>query len=227
MFTELIQEYNRVYANGLKYISNNIDIDAFNVLISEEPDIAALLGEVIVGNEDVDIAKLIDQLQMSTWVESGMPYMEQSGDVCPFCQQPFTDKNALKHKLEQFFDKTYKEKMDGLREKAKVYYTGVQSQLAVLDDIVKVFNPDNKVSSVIGEMTAIRDSFVQAINEKKNKPNEKKRRKQNEHQTNSRRFSCNGHGVCTCWLRQQDRCTGQHPNNSSAGRRRLYSGEKE
>jgi wobble nucleotide-excising tRNase len=171
---ELIQEYNRVYANGLKYISNNIDIDAFNVLISEEPDIAVLLGEVIVGNEDVDIAKLIDQLQMSTWVESGMPYMEQSGDVCPFCQQPFTDKNALKHKLEQFFDKTYKEKMDGLREKAKVYYTGVQSQLAVLDDIVKVFNPDNKVSSVIGEMTAIRDSFVQAINEKKSKPNEKK-----------------------------------------------------
>ena len=171
---ELIQEYNRVYANGLKSISINVDTDALNMLISEEPDIATLLGEVIVGNKDVDIAKLIDQLQMSTWVESGMPYMEQSGNVCPFCQQPFADKDVLKHKLEQFFDKTYKEKMDGLREKAKDYYTGIQSQLTVLEDIAKVFNPDNKVSSVIGEIIAIRDSFVQTINEKKSKPNEKK-----------------------------------------------------
>lgn len=171
---DLLQEYNRVYANGLKNIPINVDADAFRSLIEKESDIAALLDEVIVGNKDVDIAKLIDQLQMSTWVESGIPFMEQSGAVCPFCQQPIEDKDGLRHKFEQFFDKTYKEKIDALREKAGTYYTGIQSQLDTLDIIVKVFNPDNIVSSLTSELTSYRDSFATIINEKKSKPNEKK-----------------------------------------------------
>lgn len=171
---ELLQEYNRLYANGLKCISDNIDIEFFNSLIKKESDIAALLDEVIVGNKDVDLARLIDQLHMSTWVENGLPYMEQSGNVCPFCQQSFEDKDALKRKFEQFFDKTYKEKIDALRNKADDYYAGVQTQLTILDAIVKVFNPENKVSSVISDLITLRDSFVQTINEKKERPNEKK-----------------------------------------------------
>ena len=171
---ELLQEYNRLYANGLKQISTNIDIDALKALIGKEPDMSALLDEVIVGNKDVDIAQLIDQLKISTWVENGLPYMERSGDVCPFCQQPFDDKDALKHKFEQFFDKAYKEKMESLRSKAGDYYKGLQSMLSVLDSIVKIFNPNNKVSSLVSEMKALCDKFVQTINEKKDKPNEKK-----------------------------------------------------
>ena len=171
---ELLQEYNRVYANGLKQIPYNVDIDALKALIGKEPEISALLDEVIVGNKDVDIAQLIDQLQISTWVENGLPYMEQSGDVCPFCQQPFDDKDALKHKFEQFFDKTYKEKMETLRLKAGEYYKELQSLLSVLDSIVKVFNPANKVSSAVSEIKDLCDNFVKTINEKKDKPNEKK-----------------------------------------------------
>lgn len=171
---ELLQEYNRVYANGLKQIPYNVDIDALKALIGKEPEISALLDEVIVGNKDVDIAQLIDQLQISTWVENGLPYMERSGDICPFCQQPFDDKDALKHKFEQFFDKTYKEKMETLRLKAGEYYKELQSLLSVLDSIVKVFNPANKVSSAVSEIKDLCDNFVKTINEKKDKPNEKK-----------------------------------------------------
>ena len=171
---ELLQEYNRVYANGLKQIPYNVDIDALKALIGKELEISALLDEVIVGNKDVDIAQLIDQLQISTWVENGLPYMERSGDICPFCQQPFDDKDALKHKFEQFFDKTYKEKMETLRLKAGEYYKELQSLLSVLDSIVKVFNPANKVSSAVSEIKDLCDNFVKTINEKKDKPNEKK-----------------------------------------------------
>ena len=171
---ELLQEYNRVYANGLKQIPYNVDIDALKALIGKEPEISALLDEVIVGNKDVDIAQLIDQLQISTWVENGLPYMERSGDICPFCQQPFDDKDALKHKFEQFFDKTYKEKMETLRLKAGEYYKELQSLLSDIDSIVKVFNPANKVSSAVSEIKDLCDNFVRTINEKKEKPNEKK-----------------------------------------------------
>ena len=171
---DLLQEYNRVYANGLKNIPYSIDTDAFNALIEQETAISALLGEVIVGNKDVDIAALIDSLQMSSWVEQGLPYMEQSGDFCPFCQRPFDNKDALKRKFEQFFDTTYKAKIDDLRSKASTYYTGLENQINVLSEVVKLFNPQNKVSSLISELRSLKDAFVQAINDKKSKPNEKK-----------------------------------------------------
>lgn len=171
---DLLQEYNRVYANGLRNIPFSIDTDAFSALIEQETAISALLSEVIVGNRDVDIAALIDSLQMSSWVEQGLPYMERSGEVCPFCQRPFEDKEALKHKFEQFFDTTYKTKIDDLRAKANTYYSGLEAQIACLNEIVKVFNPQNKVSSLITDLQSLKDSFVQAINDKKSKPNEKK-----------------------------------------------------
>ena len=171
---DLLQEYNRVYANGLRNIPYSIDTDAFNALIEQETAISALLSEVIVGNKDIDIAALIDSLQMSSWVEQGLPYMEQSGDVCPFCQRTFEDKETLKHKFEQFFDTTYKTKIDDLRGKANTYYSGLEAQIACLNEIVKLFNPQNKVSSLISDLVSLKDAFYQVINEKKSKPNERK-----------------------------------------------------
>lgn len=171
---DLLQEYNRVYANGLRNIPYNIDTDAINAMITQETAISALLDEVIVGNKDVDIAVLIDSLQMASWVEQGFSYMEQSGEVCPFCQRPFEDKDALKRKFEQFFDKTYKAKLDDLHGKAEVYYRGFESLIRVMNEVVKLFNPQNKVSSLISELQTLKDAFVKTINDKKSKPNERK-----------------------------------------------------
>lgn len=171
---DLLQEYNRVYANGLRNIPYNIDTDAINSMITQEIAISALLDEVIVGNKDVDIAVLIDSLQMASWVEQGLSYMEQSGEVCPFCQRPFEDKDALKRKFEQFFDKTYKAKLDDLHSKAEVYYRGFESLIRVMNEVVKLFNPHNKVSSLISELQTLKDAFVKTINDKKSKPNERK-----------------------------------------------------
>ena len=169
---ELLLEYNRVYANGLRNIPYNIDIDAFNDLVAQEGAISALLAEVIVGNKDVDIAALIDTLQMSSWVEQGLPLMEQSGEVCPFCQRPYENKESLKRKFEQFFDNSYKTKIQELHTKSETYYRGLESQLYVLNEVVKLFNPENKVSSIISELQSRKEAFGQIIKEKKSKPNE-------------------------------------------------------
>lgn len=170
--SDLLLEYNRVYANGLRNIPYNIDIDAFNELLAQEGAISDLLAEVIVGNKDVDIAALIDTLQMSSWVEQGLPLMEQSGEVCPFCQRPYENKENLKRKFEQFFDNSYKTKIQELHTKSETYYRGLESQLHVLNEVVKLFNPENKVSSIISELLSLKEAFGQIIKEKKRKPNE-------------------------------------------------------
>ena len=46
--------------------------------------------EVIVGNNDVDIAKLINELNMLDWVKAGQQYICE-GDLCPFCQKHTID----------------------------------------------------------------------------------------------------------------------------------------
>ncbi|MBQ2167713.1 MAG: AAA family ATPase [Prevotella sp.] len=169
---ELLQEYNRIYGNGIHNIPYDVNLSAFDTLIEQEAPISALLAEVIIGNKDVDIAALIDSLKMSSWVEQGLPYLEQSGEICPFCQQPFENKTDLQHKFEQFFDKTYKEKIESIRVKANTYVAGIESFLGVLSEVVKVYNPDNKVSSLIGDLQSFKGVFSQVITDKFNKPNE-------------------------------------------------------
>lgn len=171
---DLMSEYQRVYGNGVKNIPFAVDVNAFQVLIDSEADLSNLLGEVIIGNNDVDIAGLINQLQMSNWVVQGLPYLDQSGDKCPFCQQPLTDKTSIQHQFEQFFDASYKDKMEALKDKADNYMAGLNAQIIVLESIESLFNPQNIVSSLHADLIRFRDTLLQIINEKKERPNERK-----------------------------------------------------
>ncbi|BCE02796.1 AAA family ATPase [Marinicellulosiphila megalodicopiae] len=62
-----------------------------------------ILQKVIVGNQDVDIASLIERLGNSDWVKQGLKYHEQ--DTCPFCQQS-TDQHFANN-LSEFFSEAY------------------------------------------------------------------------------------------------------------------------
>lgn len=171
---DLMSEYQRVYSNGVKNVPYVVDINAFQSLIDSEDELSNILGEVIVGNNDVDIASLINQLQMSTWVEQGLPYLGQSENKCPFCQQPLTNKISLQHQFEQFFDASYKDKMEALKNKADSYMAGLNAQIMELESIESVFNPQNVVSSLHADLIRFKSTLSQTINEKKEHPNERK-----------------------------------------------------
>lgn len=170
----LMEDYHRVFENGIQQIPYIIDDQAIQQLINSETAIAALLNEVIVGNNDVDIAALIEQLHMSTWVDEGRAYMAQSGNKCPFCQHEFDDKTDLQHKFELFFDATYAEKLEEIREKSDAYQKGLQTQIDLLNQIGTVFNPQNIVSSLLADLTQFRNQFLRIISEKLSRPNERK-----------------------------------------------------
>lgn len=63
-------------------------------------------SKVIVGNQDVPIAKLIDKLNNSDWVNQGRQYLSNDEKVCPFCQQR-TITDELREDLESFFSGEY------------------------------------------------------------------------------------------------------------------------
>ncbi|MBR2451277.1 MAG: AAA family ATPase [Paludibacteraceae bacterium] len=170
----LMAEYHRVFENMIQQIPYTIDIQAIQQLVDSETGISAQLNEVIVGNNDVDIAALIEQLHISSWVDEGREYMAQSGNKCPFCQHEFDNKAELQSKFELFFDATYAVKLEEIREKSEAYRQGLDEQIEVLKKIVAIFNPQNAISSLITDLTQFKDRFEETIREKQSRPNERK-----------------------------------------------------
>lgn len=88
-----------------------------NFLIEVESN--ALLQKSIVGNQDVDIAALIERLGNSDWVKQGLDYHKQDPETCPFCQQSTDDK--FSNSLEAFFSEAYENDVQALQHLRNSY----------------------------------------------------------------------------------------------------------
>lgn len=71
-----------------------------------------ILQKPIIGNQDVDIAALINTLGNSDWVKQGLHYHQQDDTTCPFCQQS-TDADLTKG-FEDFFSDAYDQDIKSL-----------------------------------------------------------------------------------------------------------------
>jgi wobble nucleotide-excising tRNase len=60
----------------------------------------------VIGKQDIEIAKLIQRLNLNDWVNQGRQFIETDSDVCPFCQKKTIDKD-FRSQLENYFDETF------------------------------------------------------------------------------------------------------------------------
>ncbi len=90
----------------------------------------------IVGSGDVAIADLIKKLSNENWVAQGREYLSKDGNACPFCQQKTITKE-FKKQLESYFDTSYQESTETIKEKIKDYTSRTAEVLERLDEIVK------------------------------------------------------------------------------------------
>ncbi len=88
--------------------------------------------KIIVGKADVDIAKLIQRLNINDWVNQGRDYIQE--DTCPFCQQK-TITADFKTQLENFFDETYLNDIKTLKELKQEYTNLTQNIINQLNVI--------------------------------------------------------------------------------------------
>lgn len=59
----------------------------------------------IIGKSDVEIAKLIQRLNINDWVNEGKKLLQED-ETCPFCQQETITKD-FRNQLEDYFDETF------------------------------------------------------------------------------------------------------------------------
>nr|WP_251028378.1 AAA family ATPase [Exiguobacterium sp. s123] len=73
----------------------------------------------IIGKKDIDIARLISELNLSDWVQQGHRHMEGTDGICPFCQQELP--GIFKENLDEYFDETYTEQIQNLNSSIEKY----------------------------------------------------------------------------------------------------------
>lgn len=103
----------------------------YNRIIEIENDM--IWKKIIVGKADVDIAKLIQKLNLNDWVNQGRAYLQED-ETCPFCQQQ-TITADFKSQLESFFDETYLNDIKSIKDLKLEYNTLTQNLINELNTI--------------------------------------------------------------------------------------------
>lgn len=173
---KLSEEYQNLYEKDIHNVNLKVDMEVFTQLLELQEKLTNLLEKVIIGNKDIDIAKLIDKLNIAPWVHDGVALLEKSPDKCPFCQQKInSDKlTSLKNQFLKYFDETYEKSLSTIKQLGNDYYLNLKKLSDELKAIMTSFNPESKVSLLNSRLMETWSYNKEIIEEKISKPNEKK-----------------------------------------------------
>ncbi len=162
----LIEEYRQLYEKDLSEVKSLISRDLYKQIRNIENELNILLNEIIVGNEDIDISALIKTLNSRNWIEKGVEFLKQTGNICPFCQKETIDDN-LKGQFNELFDETYKKKIEHLTNLFTLYKEKTLSFAENISVIQNSYNQDNITSNLYIKLKELFDSNYLKIDSKK------------------------------------------------------------
>ena len=131
IFDDLKEKATTIFGEVPQNISL-INTNSYDRILEIENDL--VWKKIIVGKADVDIAKLIQKLNINDWVNQGRGYIQEDDDTCPLCQQQ-TITEDFKNQLESFFDETYLNDIKSLKELKQEYNSLTQNIINELNGI--------------------------------------------------------------------------------------------
>ncbi|MCR4942730.1 MAG: AAA family ATPase [Campylobacter sp.] len=132
----------KIYNSPNEKFSN---LPAFPSINLEEVMQNPIYSKKIIGNNDVDIAPLINRLNNSDWVNVGRSFLGTNDKICPFCQQETISDKFIKE-LASFFDETYTKDLNTLKETSDLYKINSKNLLDFLDEIEKSQTSNNNTN---------------------------------------------------------------------------------
>lgn len=112
---ELKQLASKVYAKGMT-LRSSIVKPKFEWIAGE--NLKELLATPVVGATDVSVSALINKLNNSDWIKTGLSYLVEE-KVCPFCQQEISE--SLRKSLHDYFDDSYNDQITKINEHALAF----------------------------------------------------------------------------------------------------------
>lgn len=113
----LKNEANTIFGEAPKHITPFTTIQ-FDRLLEIEENL--IWEKKIIGKADVEIAKLIQKLNINDWVIKGKTYLEETGTTCPFCQEE-TITVDFKKQLDEFFDENFTKDLQQIKDFQEEY----------------------------------------------------------------------------------------------------------
>nr|WP_084407110.1 AAA family ATPase [Pedobacter panaciterrae] len=170
---EKLKEYGKTIL-GERPVSLN-KLSEFDVESLSPIETDKLWAKKIIGKADVDIAGLIQSLNMNDWVNQGRSYIQES-EVCPFCQQ-MTITDSFKRQLNDYFDKAFLEDITALNANSENYLRLADNLINLLTGIEasEKTNPNSKLnlnlySAHLKTLASLYQSNKELINTKLKEP---------------------------------------------------------
>lgn len=131
----LKEKAGRIYLGSTELLPDLALIHYSNLQTTE---IHEIWGRRIIGKEDVDVAQLIKKLNNSDWVKQGLSHYSDSGELCPFCQQPTP--LTLKAQLDEYFDETYLAQISLLQNLGTIYSDQTKELILEIEGLLSANN---------------------------------------------------------------------------------------
>ncbi|MCW5202804.1 AAA family ATPase [Desulfobulbus sp. US4] len=127
---ELEKKYKTIFGKTQQKI-NSIPTIKYDRLVKMEED--DIWKKKIIGKKDVEIAKIIQLLNIDDWVNQGRNFIKES-KICPFCQQE-TITESFREQIEHFFDETYTQLIDNIKSLSVEYIKYIDDINIILSQI--------------------------------------------------------------------------------------------
>ncbi len=99
----------------------------------------------IIGKSDVEIAKMIQRLNINDWVNEGKKYLQED-ETCPFCQQD-TITEEFRNQLEGYFDESFTNDTKKVKELNEEYLRTFENLINDLQ-LIETTEKTNKESKL-------------------------------------------------------------------------------
>ena len=111
--------------------------------------------KIIVGNKDIPIGRLIEELDNADWVNQGRKKIKEDG-ICPFCQKR-TITDDLKKQLDAFFSGEYERDVDLIKNFINKYITYTDELLKRINTLRTNLNSYHASGIEVDKLDSITD----------------------------------------------------------------------
>ena len=136
---ELIERAKTIFGTRPEHIDLIPAIDFTRIIEIEE---FSIWQKKIIGKADVEISKIIQQLNINDWVYEGKSYLQDDSKTCPFCQQNTITKE-FRNQLENYFDVSFTTDTKLIKELSEEYQRlaeNIENQLSQIETTEKEKN---------------------------------------------------------------------------------------
>ncbi len=152
-------------------------LPSINSEFFQEVELDPIFKKVIIGNENSTVSDLIKSLNNSDWVQKGLVYLPEkinAQEPCPFCQQP-TITNELKQSIQDYFDKSYSDKLDKVKKLLSKYEDSVNKHIPkknIFQNYPFIENKKHEFENLYNTLSAVLNNNKEKIKNKIQTPSQ-------------------------------------------------------